>query len=409
MKRAISLTILVVLIILGGQFIITKLTKKHVFKYIINVNDVKYNIVEKYIKDNGDAYAIEISDGTNGFYYVIANDFNKQKKIITNIEVFKDGDNTCIYPILKNNTPSYIECISGGSLYSGLSYNNQGFINDIKNNLREKGYVLAEINSDPKTKEYGNIIVNTNYLNDSDSIVLWQYKGILVTNNSNQSSVFNNRFDKYENNLGTLVGKYYVMPNYDNQNVLEFNSLTIVDLSTMRKHTLDLGFIMSSNTYINGIIDNKLYYTDPSNLLQVEINPKKKKATMIGNSELGGKNYVNGKFEDANIYDFVSNEIQFTNIPTINYPHSSIVDGGAAYYYVSDGNIYQLLKDYLDHPILMYKAGNINNLHAIYDEVFYVSNNTMYNLTNVKGSLPVFVNNDLIYNTNNRIDIYRKK
>lgn len=409
MKRAVSLTILIIIVILGVQFLVTKLTKKYVYKYTINVNETKYNIIESYLKDNGDAYDIEISDGTNSFYYVIANDFNKQKKIITNIEVYKDGDNTCIYPVLKNNVSSYIECISGGSLYSGISYNNQGFINDIKANLREKGYKLVEVNSDAGSKNYGNITVNTNYLNNNDSVILWQYKGILVTNNINQTSIMNNSFDKYDNKLGALVDKYYVMPNYNNKNVLEVYSLDIVDLSTNKESKLDLGYVLSSNTYLNGVVNNKIYYTDPSNLLQIEVDPKHKKVKLIGNTEIGGKKYLNGKWEDANIYDFTTSEIKFTDIPTINYPHNSIVDGGAAYYYVNDGGIYQLPKNHLDKPILMYRTNNISNLIALDDEVFYVSGNTMNYLSNLKGNLPVFINNDLIYNTNNRVNIYRKK
>ena len=260
MKRAISLTLLIIVVVLTGQFIITKLTKKHIFKYTINVNEAKYNIVENYLKDNGDAYDIEISDGTNSFYYVIANDFNKQKKIITNLEIYKDGDNTCIYPVLKNNVSSYIECISNGNLYSGISYSNQGFINDIKVSLKEKGYTLVENNSDPGSKNYGNMVVNTNYLNDTDSIVLWQYKGILVTNNITQTSIMNNSFDKYENKLGVLLGKYYVMPNYTNQNVLESYSFDIVDLNNNKEHKLELGYVLSSNTYLNGVVNNKVYY-----------------------------------------------------------------------------------------------------------------------------------------------------
>lgn len=408
MKRAISITLLIIVVILGGQFLVTKLTKKHVLKYMINNNETKYTIVEKYLKEHGNAYDIEISDGTNNYYYVIANDFNKQKKIITNIEVYKDGNNTCIYPVLKNKVPSYIECISNGNLYSGISYDNQGFINEIKNSLREKGYTLPEITDDRGVKTYGNMIVNTNYLNDRDSIVLWQYKGIIVINDVNQASIMNNSFDKYENKLGVLAGKYYVMPDYTNQNVLETYSFDIVDLSNNKEHKLDLGFVLSSDTYLNGVVNNKVYYTDPSNLVQVEVDPKRKKVKVIGNQEMGGKRYINGKWEDVNIYDFTTSEIKFNDIPQINFGYDSIVDGGAAYYYLSNGNIYQLLKGHLDKPILMYRVGNVNNLLAISDEVFYVSNNTMYYLNNVRGSLPIFINNDLIYNTNNRVNIYRK-
>ncbi len=408
MKRVISLTVLIIIVIFGSQFIINMFSKSHSCSYILGT-DIKFNINESYIKENQDSYTIEINDGTNSFYYIVANDFNKQKKIITNIEYYKDGDNMCIYPVLKDNIPSYIECISGGKLYSGNSYSNQDFINSIKNDLKEKKYTLYEKNEDPNSKSYNNLVINTNYLNDYDKIITWQYKGILVTNKNNQNSIMNNTFDKYDNKLGTLVGKYYVMPNYTNKNVLEFYSITVVDLTTYKQHKLELGFVLSSNTYFNGIINGKVYYTDPANLIQVEIDPKHKKVNLIGNVDLGGKNYVDGKWENANIYDFASNEIKFDDIKDINYEYDNIVDGGASYYFTNGNEIYQLPKTHLDKPILMFRANNINNLQAINDEVFYVSNNTMYYLSNVKGNLPILVYNDLIYNTNNRVTVYRNK
>ena len=36
------------------------------------------------------------------------------------------------------------------------------------------------------------MIVNSKYLNDYDSIISWQYKGILVTNNNTQNTIMNN-------------------------------------------------------------------------------------------------------------------------------------------------------------------------------------------------------------------------
>lgn len=409
MKRVISLTVLIIVVLFGVQFIINMFTKSHVYKYVVSNNDLKLNITENYIKENQDSYTIEINDGTNTFYYAIANSFNKQKKIITNIEYYKDGENTCIYPVLKDNIASYIECISNGNLYSGNAYPNQGFINEIKADLKVKGYSLYEIDTDSKAKGYSSMIVNSKYLNDYDSIISWQYKGILVTNNNTQNTIMNNTFDKYDNKLGTLAGKYYVMPDYTNSNVLEFYSVTVVDLTTLKQYKLDLESVLSSNTYLNGVINGKIYYTDPSNLLQVEIDPKHKKAEVIGSNDLGGKNYVDGKWIDANIYDFATSEIKFDNIPEINYQYTSIVDGGASYYFTNGNEIYQLFKEHLDKPILMYRSSGVNNLIAINDEVFYVSNNTMYYLSNEKGNLPILVYNDLIYNTNNRVAIYRNK
>lgn len=409
MKRVISLTVLIIVVLFGSQIVINMFTNSHAYKYVIGNNDLKFNISENYVKENQDSYSIEITNGNNTFYYAIFNDFNKQKKIITNVEYYKDGENICIYPVLKDNIPSYIECISDGSLYSGNMYSNQGFINEIKSDLKTKGYTLYEIDENSKSKPYSSMLVNTNYLNSYDSIVSWQYKGILVTNNKAQTKVLNNTFDKYDNKLGTLSGKYYVMPDYTNSNVLEFYSVTIVDLNSFKQQKLELGHALSSDTYLNGVVNGKIYYTDPSNLIQLEIDPKHKKVKLIGSNDLGGKKYANGKWEDANIYDFTNSEIKFNDIPQINYQYTSIVDGGACYYFTNGNEIYQLFKEHLDKPILIHRTNGINNLNAVNDEVFYVSGNTMYYLSNVKGNLPILIYNDLIYNTNNRVTIYRNK
>jgi len=408
-KRVVSLTILIIIVVLGLQFLVTKFTKNYTNKYDIYVDDNKFSIVETYLKDNDDSYDIEISDGTNTFYYVIANSFNKQKKIITNIEYFKNGEDICIYPVLKDNTSSYIECISNGSLYSGYTYSNQDFIQNIINSLKEKGYTFDEA-SDSTTKQYGSISLYTNNLKETDKIVMWQYKGIYVLDNDSESSVMNLSFDKYENKLGTLVDKYYIMPDYTNSSVLEFSSITVVDLSNMKQFKIYLDYTLSSNTYVNGVIDNKLYYTDPSNLLQVEVNPKNKNSRLIGSNDIGGQNYINGNWENANIYDFTTNEIKFTNIPDFSYSYREIVDGKSSYYYyTSDGDIYQLIKGHLDNPILIYKASNLNNFRAVGSDIYYVVDNTLYYFNIVNGSVPILISNDLIYNTANRISVYRNK
>ena len=410
MKRVISLTILIVMVVLGMQFFVTFFTKKHAYQYVININEDKYSIIENYIKDNGDTYDIEINDGSNSFYYAIANNFNKQKKIVTNIEVFKDGDNTCIYPVLKDNIPSYIECSSNGKLYNRYTYYNQDFINAITNSLIEKGYYFQELDKNKGARDYSNVVLYTNYLKPEDTILLWQYKGILILNNEMPTSSMNLSFDKYENKLGCLVGRYYVFPNYTNKNILEFSSITVIDLMTTKQTNIELGCILSSGTYLNGVVDNKIYYTDPSNLLQVEVNPKKKSYKVIGNTDMNGKKYSDGKWESANIYDFASNQIKFDDLPNINFTFKYLIEGGSSYYfYTSDGSIYQLLKKHLDKPILIFKANDISNFQAVGEDVFYVSGNTLYSFNNNVGNYPLMVDNDLIYNNLNRISIYRKR
>lgn len=408
MKRIISILIILVLLFLSFEFGINLLKNGHEISYKIYVGDNIFNIVETYDKKNGDFYLIKIENQNNQFYYIIKNNYNKQKKIIKKIEYFNEDDNTCIYPILNNEEGLYLECIKDGKLYTASSYTDQNFISKIKATLEEKGYNLYKLNDMETIDNYMNSTIYTNNLIENDIVTLWNYKGINTISSEKKDMVNILGFDKYENNHGCLVDNYYIIPNYLSSKVLEFSSVNVIDLNKNEIKKIELGYTLSSDTYINGVVDNKLYYTDPSNLLQLEINPKKANARLIGSKELGGTVY-NGKWENINIYDFVKTRILFQKeLPKIDYLYEEIIGGYSSYYfYNSIGEVYQLTKNDLNNPILLFRANGLNNFNVIDDTVYYVQDNTLYYYSNKDGIIPVLKNNELHYNTKNRISIYR--
>ena len=406
MKKVFSLVLLIIVVILSIEFIITKLTKTYTNNYKLYVDKEEFDITEKYLKDNGDTYDIEIKNGNHSFYYAIDNNFNKQKKIINKIEFFKNNDDLCIYPVLKNKEPSYIMCSSNGNLYSSYTYGDQGYINNVINTLQEKGYKFDKVGNE-KTNKFGTTTVYPENIRNNDYITLWQYKGIYVISNKTQRSVVVLPFDKYENKLGYLVDKYYIIPDYTNSNVLEFSSVKVINILTLKQFTINLKYILSSSTYINGVVDGKLYYTDPSNLLQISVDPKSEKVELVGDVDKGGKLY-NGKWENANIYDFTNSEIQFKNTISIDNEYKDIKESASSYYYyTNDGSIYQALKNHTDKPILIYRASGINNLNVINNDIYYIVNDTLYNFNIINGINKLISDNDLIYNNYNRISVYR--
>lgn len=412
MKRAISVSILLIILFFTFQWGLIYLKKGHEVSYQVSFEDKIFEVSEKYNKENGDYYDIVLKNRDKVFYYALGNHFNKRQKVIKNIEYFEENDNFCIYPILENGEGTYIMCIKDGKQYTDVSFPNQDFITKVRTNLQEKGYSVS-INYDLETVEQlSNTTIYQNNLLDTDTIALWNYKGIQVIRTKKSDIKLVLGFDKYENNHGYLVGKYYVIPEYLSSKVLEFSKVNIIDLETLEHETIELNNTLSSGTYINGIVDNKLYYIDPSNLLQVEVNPSKKSARLIGSKELGGQFY-HGNWEDINIYDFVSNTITFQEeLPTEitnNFSYVDIVEGSTSYYFTTqNGEVYQVPKEHLDVSILLFSASGLNNFKVIEDTIYYVSDNTVYYYQTNTGMIPILTNNELRYNTKNRIDIFRK-
>lgn len=408
MKKTITILILLVFLFLGFEFGINFFKQGHETSYKIYVDDIIFNIVETYHGNEDDYYLINIENDKEKFFYTVKNNYNKQKQIIDKIEYFKDENNICIYPVLTNGKGLYLECTHDNKFYTASSYFDKDFVLKIGSILKEKGYDLYKNIDTEKNDKYGNSTIYTNNLIESDTVILWTYKGINTINFKRNNAINLLSFDKYENNHGYLVDGYYIFPNYLSSKVLEFSSVNVINLNKMEKQVIDIGYVLSSDTYINGVVDDKLYYTDPSNLLQIEINPKNKNARLVGSRDIGGTLY-NGKWQNVNIYDFSQNKILFQKeVLDINFSYLQIIETYSSYYfYNSKGEVYQLSKNNLTSPILLFKQEGLNNFNVIDDTIYYVKDNTLYYYRHEDGIVPIVVNNDLRYNSKNRISIYR--
>ena len=96
MKKVISVLILLIILLVGLQFGLSFFKKGHEISYTVDYNDRLFEIYEDYQKSSGDSYNLKITIDNNNFYYVIANSFNKQKRIVKKVEYFKDNDDICI-------------------------------------------------------------------------------------------------------------------------------------------------------------------------------------------------------------------------------------------------------------------------------------------------------------------------
>lgn len=411
MKRVVSVLILIILIFFIFQWGFVFLKKGHEVSYQIFVKDTVFIVDEIYEKKYNDIYDIMIESGEDRYSYILSNQYNKQKGIIEKIEYYQEDGYHCIYPVLNNQQGTYLQCIMNGMLYTETSFPNQVFIENIKRDLEGKGYTLTKSLTEDNSNTVGSSTIYKSHLLSEDIITVWNYKGIEIIKSDNFVVRNTLNFDKYENRHGYLVGKYYIIPNYLSSKVLEFSSVVLVDVETNKIDTIELNDTLSADTYVNGIIDDKIYFTDPSNLLQMEIHPSKRIARLIGNKELGGQIY-RGNWQTINIYDLTKEHILFqTDIPktiTEKYSYTQLLEGIVSYYFIDSNKVYRVSKKHLDTPILLFEKNGLNNMRIVDNTIYFVIDDTLYYYDDGNGIVSVLKNNELRYNTMNRIHIYRK-
>lgn len=410
MKRVISILMTLILLFFIYQLVLTYFKSGHEISYQVFYNDKTFDIREIYSKDLAGSYDVEIKKDGETYYYVLQNQYNKQKRIIKNIEYYEKDNITCIYPILLDNSGSYLQCSKNNQRYSNYALNDD-FINEVYDDLKLKGYYNHESNIN-QTEKLSNSTIYSNNLVENDYIALWNYKGIQIISNDNLIIRNTLNYDKYENKHGYLVDKYYVVPDYLNSKVSEFSMVKLINMENGSVESLKLEYTLSSDTYINGVVDNKIYYTDPVNLLQIEINPANSNNRLIGNKELGAQLYENGNWKVVSIYDFVNKKVLFSDTPEelkAKYDYEEIAASNDSYYFYNrKGEVYQIPKMHLDVSILLFKTDGLNNFKVVGNTVYYVMGDTLYYFNLTDGAVPILKNNELRFNKFNRIDIYRK-
>lgn len=415
MKKALSLVILLVILFMSYQLIGTFIKKNHEIEYNIQIENQEYKIKEIYNKKLNNSYYLEITLNDQKFIYNIDNSFNKQKRIVKDIKV-KNIDNVlCIYPILINDQKTEIECNYNNNLYSYYVAKDFTAAKELVTELKTLGYDSKVWNptSNENIKTHTSYLYNNNFL-DNDVFVIWNYKGIELINKEKTEYLSLYSYDKYENTHATIVDNYFITPQYNYGTVFDFNKLNLINLDDFSKSSIDLEQTVKQDTYINGIIDNKLYYFDPDNLKQIEINPKRKKYKIVGNEKDNAQYYANGEWSTINIYDFKTNKKYFNDDYSNNeklmiYNPKNIYETKINYYYLlEDGSFYQLNKNNLDKPMLLFKQDNMKEIKVIDNTIYYMVGDSIYLYNNETGIQKVLQNSEWNYNYTNIYNVYKK-
>ena len=365
--KRILLVIVLIFIIYTLAFIFKT---KHEVDYKITVNKKEAEIKEIYINKS---YHFKVKYNKKNYYFSIPDNYSKNKKILSNFKYIEIDELTCIKPDLKE---SGMVCLKGDTLVVGPS----------KEEKEPDIYKSLKIYKVPS---------NT-------YIYIWKYSGVYSVNKNEYKEIKMFKNDTYVNTLGMNIGKYYLIPNYDEK--YDYSTFYVYNMTNNKYKTIKLKDTISKDSYILGEVNNKLYVFDKDELKEYEINLKNRKVKLVGDKDSNGL-YYDGSFTERNIYDF-EDEIKFSTKYDVKIKADLIYKDNDIYYYIKNDTLY--MYDSVFKKSTTIYEGDISDIIVLDNIVYFVSGNTLYSYSFKDSLVKVLTYEELAFNSTNRIAIYKK-
>ena len=413
MKKLLPILFLLAFIAFCYQLIVTFFITEHKIEYSLIASDqMHYTISEQYQKDGEHHYYSFVIRFKDDYYTMaVEKDFSKQDRVITDIKYYKKNNLKCIFPIYKRDYTFDASCILDEEQVSPsylIQSENEDF-SYIVQKFAKDGYneMYYEINKHPEKEE--NLSLYYDYIPKDFTFAIWNYKGIYILKNDEfEEKIFLND-DHYENNLSTVVGKYYVTVNTDNEGKqLTYNQLIIYNLQDGGKTLVDV--TLSQNSYFNGSYENELYITDLDAKKQYVLDPRKKELVEVSsekeivNNKLkkAGKNFYNSLKVDTGRYE--------NKMITSLYKTTDIQKSDDDFYFkTSDGKLYRVIQKDYEHPVLLCQFEDIKEWSAHDHGVSFIVDDTLYFYSDFYGLKPIMINPEFKYNSKNIVHFIREE
>ena len=407
MKKILPVLVLLAFIAFCYQFIVSCFITEHKVVYsLISSNQKHYTIEENYQKvDKKHYYSFAIYGKNKKKKYLLSieRDFNKQERVITDIKYYKKNQLECVFPIYKREHTYDAACLLDGKQVSPfylIEQNNEDF-SYIAKKFSDDGYDEIYYQKDIVPDKKGNLSVYYDYIPENYTFAVWNYRGIYLFNSKDFNKVRFLNSDHYENTLSSVVGKYYVTINTDNEKKqLNYYQIILYDMVENKKSVLDVD--ISQDSYFNGVSDGILYITDPKNEKQYQLDPNKKKIEEVETVY----RISNGKLKDAGNDFFDSPKVDSLLVSNQNitklYHTEDIKKNRNDYYFkTDDGKLYRIIQNDYQHPILLCQFDDIREWQVHEDGVSFIVDDTLYFYSDVYGLQPILINPEFKYNYKN--------
>jgi len=401
-KYIIAIVITIIIIIMC----FSRCSKKgYTIKYKLSNDKYTFNILEMYTKkqkNEMDNYYIEIKVRDEIFNYQIYDKFNN-KKIVKDVYYFKNDEYTCIYPIFANNYKVDIKCN-----YKDYYYNYVDLVG-VSDDLDEFASSIDEydiedfVDSNNKYEEYKGIKLYKDNMLDNYILSFTNLKGIsVIKDNIKNINIFDS--DLYTRKISGYSGKYYFTAKYTGKH--NFREIYIYDLTNYKCATVKSNENISTNSYVQGIVDNEVYIYDIDNEKQYKLYLKKNKIEEIRNKNKKIDYYTGNGWTTISIAK-ANNEYLFGDGFKNDFDGYDIINKygnykSGFYYLLKKGNnnyeVYRasvMNKNVIEY---LFDVENPNSLVFVQDTVFFIKNNNIYYYNQTKGVRKVIEYDELLFN-----------
>ncbi len=383
---------------------ISFLRKIFIKEYNIIYEKNKYIINEIYnYKDKNHNYEINIKNKIHEITYLLNNDFNKNKKIIKDLKVYKENNITCLLPLYEEKIDNKLYCLKDNNQVSTYYLkDNESFKKILK---KGKKYNIKTLTLNDKTTKYKNINVYKNNILKEDIFTIWDYKGIITItkDNINYTKVLD--YDLYDDLKTIIYDNYYVL--FENNHVDGIKNIYYYDLEKEKLKTYNPEIIISKDFYINGVVDNIIYVTDNKKKIEYTIDLKKEEIKQISKAN-EYLTYYDSKFHTLTKSDYFMEKQIFSNKKVIDKKISSEehIKEKNVYYFIEDNKFYRQI---LNHKReLLFELDNIKEWKIVDGKILLISEDTLYLYSNDE-LRPIIQSNELKYNYKNICDYQEKE
>ena len=382
MKNKIKLFLGLIIIII----LICKIKKIRLKKYILEYKINNYNIKEEYTLINKKHYYdITINNKKSNYIFTVNKNIHKSKKIIKEIKTYKKDNLVCILPLYNKKIDNYLYCNLDNKQISidYLLKNNNNDFNSIKEKIKK--YHINYPTTSDLFKEKNKIKVYNKNIQSNEKYIIWNYKGIYIFSNNNTKYKKIVKKDIYDNVMSCVVENYYVL--FDNTSHEGIKTAYYYNLNSNKLKTLKIKKYISKDSYINGVIGSNIYITDNTNKKQFIINIKKKKVQKLNTGTTSYVFYNNERKQELSKSDFFQEKQLFKNNRIRNI---SIIE---------DSN--KVIKESNKNTELLFELDNIKEWNIVNNNIYILTNDTIYSYNEENGLNKIIEYNELNYNYKN--------